>query len=194
MMKIVYWPYNFKVLILLTGFSFGFYRRIQANTDKRDNFLADHDGQQVLLKYEQQTTIESIANASELNKTHDTLENLADARNPIFIFMCVVYILLILSAITSNLVVILLYKLGLTNKTELSSFLVNLAIADFIMASVCMPFTFAQAILHEWIFGAFMCPVVLFAQVLTVSVSVYTLVAIGIDRQVKTWQTKYARK
>jgi len=63
-----------------------------------------------------------------------------------------------------------------------------------------MPFTFAQVLLHQWykrlllffgfclfcflkrVFGAIMCPIVLFQQVFSVSLSIYTMVAIGIDR------------
>lgn len=45
-----------------------------------------------------------------------------------------------------------------------------------------MPFTFAQVLLNQWVFGSVMCPIVLFQQVLTVSLSIYTMVAIGIDR------------
>jgi hypothetical protein len=50
-----------------------------------------------------------------------------------FIFMCIVYTLSTLSAIVTNLIVILVYLFGNTAKTDLSLFLVNLAVADFFM-------------------------------------------------------------
>ena len=96
--------------------------------------------------------------------------------------MCIVYVISTLSAIITNLIVILVYLVGHRAKTDLSVFLINLAIADFLMSSVCMPFTFAQALLKQWIFGDILCPIVLFKQVLAVSLSIYTMVAIGIDR------------
>ena len=129
----------------------------------------------------------SKTNSTRISNETDQLEYLVpfedvDPTNPIFIFMCIVYTLSTLSAIISNLIVILVYKFGYRASTDLSLFLVNLAVADFLMSTVCMPFTFAQALLKKWIFGDIMCPIVLFKQVLAVSLSIYTLVAIGIDR------------
>lgn len=109
-------------------------------------------------------------------------ETEVDTANPLFIFMCIVYTISTLTAIITNLIVILVYILGLGVKTDLSKFLINLAIADFLQSTFCMPFTFAQALLKKWIFGEIMCPIVLFKQVFTVSLSIYTMVAIGIDR------------
>ena len=129
--------------------------------------------------------------------------NEVDTYSPLFLVMCLVYIISTLTAIITNLIVILVFLFNHSPKTDLSIFLVNLAIADFLMSTVCMPFTFAQALLKRWIFGAIMCPIgkrprclyfpfflfkpfsasqVLFKQVLTVSLSIYTMVAIGIDR------------
>jgi hypothetical protein len=81
------------------------------------------------------------------------------AYNPIFIFMCIVYTISTVSACITNLIVLLVYMLGYKSKTELSIFLINLAMADFLMSTVCMPFTFAQALLKRWIFGEIMCPI-----------------------------------
>ena len=76
-----------------------------------------------------------------------------------FIFMCIVYVISTLSAIILNLIVILVYFFGQKTKTEISIFLVNLAIGDFLMSTFCMPFTFAQVLLKRWIFGDIMCPI-----------------------------------
>lgn len=121
---------------------------------------------------------------NEDNNTEIPYYEEVDPTNPLFIFMCVVYTLSTLSAQISNLLVILVYKFGYRRSTDLSLYLVNLAIADLLMSTVCMPFTFAQALLKKWIFGNVMCPIVLFKQVLAVSLSINTLVAIGIDRYV----------
>lgn len=85
-----------------------------------------------------------------------------DAEDPYsapFIMMSIVYTVSTLSAIITNLIVLLVYLFGFRAKTELSIFLINLAIADFLMSTVCMPFTFAQALLKKWIFGEIMCPI-----------------------------------
>jgi hypothetical protein len=119
-------------------------------------------------------------NISVVMYSLDSVE--VDFFDPIFIFMCLVYTISTLSAIITNLIVILLYFLSDKPRTDISIYLVNLGIADFVMSTVCMPFTFAQVLLKRWIFGRLMCPIVLFQQFLTVSLSIYTLVAIGIDR------------
>ncbi|CAF0851698.1 unnamed protein product [Brachionus calyciflorus] len=128
------------------------------------------------------SSVDSSNNSDETINIVDVSNDLVDTYNPFFIFMSIVYIISTVSAIITNLIVILVYILGHRAKTELSIFLVNLAVADFLMSSFCMPFTFAQALLKRWIFGEIMCPIVLFKQVLTVSLSIYTMVAIGIDR------------
>jgi hypothetical protein len=78
--------------------------------------------------------------------------------NPVFIFMFIVYSISTFTGIASNLIVILVYLLGNSNKSDISRFLFNLAVADFLMSTVCMPFTFAQALLKRWIFGEIICP------------------------------------
>jgi len=68
-------------------------------------------------------------------------------------------------AVTGNLVVIVVLSVGQRSRTDLRAFLINLAVADLTMAVFCMPFTFTTTMLHDWIFGAIMCTVVLFLQV-----------------------------
>ncbi len=107
-----------------------------------------------------------------------------DTYNFMFIFMCFVYTISTLSAIITNFIVLLVYLLGHRSKTDLSKFLINLAIADFLQSTFCMPFSFITALVKKWVFGEIMCPIVLFMQILAVSLSIYTMVAIGIDRLV----------
>ena len=105
-----------------------------------------------------------------------------DTYNLMFIFMCFVYTISTLSAIITNFIVLLVYLLGHRSKSDLSKFLINLAIADFLQSTFCMPFSFITALVKKWVFGEIMCPIVLFMQILAVSLSIYTMVAIGIDR------------
>ncbi|XP_077991065.1 prolactin-releasing peptide receptor-like [Glandiceps talaboti] len=84
-------------------------------------------------------------------------------------------------SIIGNLVVLLVLVFG-RSKSDLNIFLINLALADLTMAIFCMPFTFTTIMYGHWIFGAGMCPTVIFLQQVSVIVSIYTLTAIGIDR------------
>ncbi|XP_013381106.2 neuropeptide Y receptor type 5-like [Lingula anatina] len=93
-----------------------------------------------------------------------------------------VYSMTALFAIVGNLTVIIILIFGNRSRSDLTTFLVNLAVSDLGMALFCIPFTFTQAMLGDWVFGEFMCTFVLFTQVLMVSVSIFTNMTIGIDR------------
>ena len=68
-------------------------------------------------------------------------------------------------------------------RTVTNFFIVNLACADLLMAVLCIPFTFiANLLVQYWPFGSIMCPVINYAQVVTVFLSAFTLVAISLDR------------
>ena len=89
----------------------------------------------------------------------------------------------LLSVVGNSLVIIVFHARFPRKKcdTSLKPYLINLAVSDLIMAVFCMPFTFIDAI-SSWMFPEFMCSVVLFFQVLSVSASVFTNVAISLNR------------
>lgn len=85
-------------------------------------------------------------------------------------------------SLAGNVLVVLVFVKGRRSRTDLRLFLINLAASDLIMAAFCMPFTFADSIMGYWVFTAPLCPIVLFFQIFSVCGSVFTNVAIGIDR------------
>ncbi|XP_077979646.1 QRFP-like peptide receptor [Glandiceps talaboti] len=93
-----------------------------------------------------------------------------------------IYTVTILLSILGNVTVISVLGCGRNSRKELNRYLVNLAVSDLSMAIFCMPFSFIQGMLRRWIFGEVMCPIVLFAQQVSVTLSIFTLTAIGIDR------------
>lgn len=98
------------------------------------------------------------------------------------IALITVYSLAALLALVGNILVLLVYATRRKHAGELAIYLVNLAVADLLMAIFCIPFTFTRAMLNRWIFGTVMCPTALFMQNFSVCVSIYTMVAIGTDR------------
>ena len=87
-----------------------------------------------------------------------------------------------LLTVCGNITVITVLAFGSRSKTDLTKFLINLALADLLMAFFCMPYTFTTTMLGYWIFGGVMCPLVHFMQLFSVSVSIITNVTVGIDR------------
>ena len=96
--------------------------------------------------------------------------------------LVILYTLTTLLAVSGNVLVILVFTFGKRSRTDLRVFLINLAFADLIMAIFCMPFTFTMTMLGNWVFSAPMCPIVLYMQTVSVTASVCTNMAIGIDR------------
>ena len=61
-------------------------------------------------------------------------------------------------------------------------FQVNLAVADQLVVVVCFPFSLAPYVYRPWIYGETLCKITPFVQGTSVGVSVFTLLAISIDR------------
>ena len=99
-------------------------------------------------------------------------------------------IILMYSTITvlsvgGNMIVVYIIIAYQRMRTVTNYFIVNLACGDFLMASLCIPFTFiATVLMNYWPFGAVMCPIVLYAQGVSVFLSAFTLVAISVDRYI----------
>ena len=105
--------------------------------------------------------------------------------------LIVLYSLTTLLSVAGNILVILVFTFGRRSRSDLRGFLINLAVADLIMAIFCMPFTFTMTMLSNWIFSEPMCPIVLYMQTVSVTASVCTNMAIGIDR---FWVVQYPLK
>ncbi|KAH3862082.1 hypothetical protein DPMN_025043 [Dreissena polymorpha] len=70
-------------------------------------------------------------------------------------------------------------------RTVTNYFLLNLAIGDIAKGVLCIPFTFViNVLVPYWPFGSFMCPFIMYMQIVTVFLSAFTLVAMSFDRYV----------
>ncbi|RWS10222.1 orexin receptor type 2-like protein, partial [Dinothrombium tinctorium] len=67
-------------------------------------------------------------------------------------------------------------------RTVTNYFIVNLAVADFLVILICLPPTVIWDVTETWFLGSIMCKIVLYFQGASVSVSVMTLTFISIDR------------
>ena len=103
---------------------------------------------------------------------------------PYQVFLIVLYSLTACFAFLSNLITIIVLVKGKRCTRDLKRFLINLSVVDLLMAMFTIPFTYTNYMLGRWIFFPFMCRIVNFAQLTTITVSIYTLVVIAIDRLV----------
>ncbi|KAH3869932.1 prolactin-releasing peptide receptor-like [Dreissena polymorpha] len=120
---------------------------------------------------------------NESNSTqYDNLTNAQLLSNESTAGLIFLYTFTTILSVVGNFFVILVFARGRRSRTDLRPFLINLAVSDLLMAVMCMPFTFVFTVLNDWIFSKPMCTIVLFVQMLSVSGSVFTNMAIGVDR------------
>ncbi|KAG9344079.1 hypothetical protein JZ751_012559 [Albula glossodonta] len=89
--------------------------------------------------------------------------------------------IILLGLIGNSLVIYVVYKFK-TLRTVTNFFITNLAMADLLVNTLCLPFTLIYTLLDEWKFGQALCFVLPYAQGLAVHVSTVTLIVIALDR------------
>lgn len=92
------------------------------------------------------------------------------------------FVAILIVASGGNLIVVWIVLAHKRMRTVTNYFLVNLAIADFLISVLNMPFTFIYLLYQNWWFGAFFCKFTVFISTCTISVSVLTFMAIAMDR------------
>lgn len=112
--------------------------------------------------------------------------------SPYQIFLICLYSFTACFAFVSNFVTIIVMVKGKRCSRDLKKFLINLSVTDLLMAVFTIPFTYTNYMLGRWIFFSLMCPLVNCAQLTTITVSIYTLVAIAIDRYVEASSLFYS--
>ncbi|XP_052744052.1 orexin/Hypocretin receptor type 1-like [Bicyclus anynana] len=81
----------------------------------------------------------------------------------------------------NSLVCVAVYK-NHTMRTVTNYFLVNLAVADFMVLLFCLPPTVLWDVTETWFLGDVLCKILLYFQSVSVTVSVLTLTFISVDR------------
>ncbi|XP_023940570.2 cholecystokinin receptor type A-like [Bicyclus anynana] len=108
------------------------------------------------------------------------------------------YILIFLLSTSGNCLVIATLASNRRMRTVTNVYLLNLAISDFLLGVFCLPFTLVGQIYRRFLFGATLCKLIPFLQAVSVSVDVWTLVAISLERyfaicrplKSRKWQTQ----
>ena len=98
------------------------------------------------------------------------------------VVLSVFYGFIILIALLGNVLVIYVVIVSRRMRTVTNFYIANLAFADVIIAMFCVPFQFHAALLQRWDLPEFMCQFCPTVGVFSVNSSVFTLVAIALDR------------
>ncbi|XP_078681689.1 neuropeptide FF receptor 2-like [Branchiostoma floridae x Branchiostoma belcheri] len=111
-------------------------------------------------------------------------EDLAAWKHPLAV-MCVLIIcniIIFVLCMVGNVLVCVVVAKNRNMKNVTNYFIVNLAVSDLFMGGFCMPFTMLDNLKGGWMFGEVMCKVQPMAQGVAMCASVFTLVAIAVDR------------
>lgn len=89
--------------------------------------------------------------------------------------------IILFGVIGNSLVIYVVYKFK-NLRTVTNFFIVNLAVADLLVNTLCLPFTLVNTLYGEWKFGQVLCFMLPCAQGIAVHVSTITLNVIALDR------------
>ncbi|EDL05338.1 neuropeptide FF receptor 2 [Mus musculus] len=92
------------------------------------------------------------------------------------------YLLIFVLCMVGNTVVCFIVIRNRHMHTVTNFFILNLAISDLLVGIFCMPITLLDNIIAGWPFGSSMCKISGLVQGISVAASVFTLVAIAVDR------------
>ncbi|KAL8194756.1 UNVERIFIED_CONTAM: hypothetical protein K2H54_031312 [Gekko kuhli] len=102
-------------------------------------------------------------------------------------------LIFLLGMVGNTLVLVVLGRLRPGRRPSRSAtniFILNLSIADFSFLIFCVPFQATIYSLPEWVFGAFFCKWVHYLAMATMLVSIFTLVAMSVDRYIAVVHAK----
>uniref|UniRef100_A0A1A9WB26 G-protein coupled receptors family 1 profile domain-containing protein n=1 Tax=Glossina brevipalpis TaxID=37001 RepID=A0A1A9WB26_9MUSC len=91
---------------------------------------------------------------------------------------------MVIVATSGNLIVVWIVLTTKRMRTVTNYFIVNLSIADAMVSCLNVTFNYIYMLNNDWPFGELYCKISQFIAILTISASVFTLMAISIDRYV----------
>ncbi|CAH1101024.1 unnamed protein product [Psylliodes chrysocephalus] len=98
------------------------------------------------------------------------------------ILWCIFYIVMVVVATGGNVIVIWIILLNKRMRTVTNYFLLNLSVADTMVSTLNVIFNFIYMLYSHWPFGLVYCKITQFVAVLSICASVFSLMAISIDR------------
>nr|XP_002735438.2 PREDICTED: tachykinin-like peptides receptor 99D-like [Saccoglossus kowalevskii] len=128
----------------------------------------------------------TIAPSVEYDYEYNWNETCRDFQQPIIetFIWTLLFGAMIVTAAVGNCIVMWIVLAHRRMRTVTNYFIVNLALADALNAIFNISFTFTYVLRNDWYFGNAYCKIVRFISPLTVASSIFTLMAISIDRYI----------
>lgn len=146
------------------------------NSDEFSNFS-------ILLNLEQSFVLSTIIN-NDSNITEPPTETIFVL--PIWrqIMWNILFVCIVIVATTGNIIVIWIVLAHKRMRTVTNYFLVNLSIADAMVSTLNVTFNYTYMLNVDWPFGNLYCKISQFVAILSICASVFTLMAISIERYI----------
>lgn len=127
-----------------------------------------------------------VGNSSDNNTGDDDQSNHNQFILPLWkqLLWTFLYAGMVVVATGGNLIVIWIVLAHKRMRTVTNYFLVNLSVADAMVSTLNVTFNFVYMLNSDWPFGTLYCKISQFVAVLSICASVFTLMAISIDRLV----------
>ncbi|XP_044517878.1 neuropeptide Y receptor type 6-like [Gracilinanus agilis] len=99
------------------------------------------------------------------------------------LIVVIAYVIVIIVGLFGNLsLIIIIIKKQRKDKNVTNLLIANLSLSDILMCVMCIPFTVIYTLMDYWIFGDTMCKLTSYAQSVSITVSIFSLVLIAIER------------
>ncbi|XP_043836619.1 neuropeptide Y receptor type 6-like [Dromiciops gliroides] len=103
--------------------------------------------------------------------------------SPALFILLTAYIIVIFVGLFGNLsLIIIIIKKQREAKNVTNILIANLSLSDILMCIMCIPFTVVYTLMDYWIFGNVMCKLTSYAQSVSITVSIFSLVLIAVER------------
>ncbi|KFM74944.1 Melanopsin, partial [Stegodyphus mimosarum] len=118
------------------------------------------------------------------NTTHPIDENYLFYGYPVVVPLAIFIIIIIVLAVGGNVMVIMTIVRHRGMRTRTNMFIVNLALADILVAVLDMPVSLTTIIEGRWVFGDTMCKLNGFTMALFLICSIHTLMYISVHKYI----------
>ncbi|XP_061101712.1 neuropeptide Y receptor type 1-like [Conger conger] len=123
-----------------------------------------------------------LANCSRRNLSLPNFGEECQSHLPMFFVMAVAYSAVALLGVIGNLALVLIIARQKEMHNVTNILIANLSVSDLLVSVVCLPFTLVYTFMDHWVFGEAMCKLNSMVQCFSVSVSIFSLVLIAVER------------
>uniref|UniRef100_A0A2K6KJG0 G-protein coupled receptors family 1 profile domain-containing protein n=1 Tax=Rhinopithecus bieti TaxID=61621 RepID=A0A2K6KJG0_RHIBE len=117
-----------------------------------------------------------------LNHPHFFTESCQPPSSALLLLL-IAYTVVLIGGLFGNLsLIIIIFKKHRKAQNFTSILIVNLSLSNILVCVMCIPFTIIYTLMDHWIFGDTMCKLTSYVQSVSISVSIFSLVLIAVER------------